>query len=66
MYQDGHYYEGEVLKGMKVRHGKGLYIGEDRLFEGYWKKNKLHGKILNIDEFGDYNISDYQNGIRYG
>jgi hypothetical protein len=35
-YQDGWYYEGEVIKGTEIYHGRGLLIGR-RLYEGYFK-----------------------------
>ena len=63
-YADG-YYEGEVLKGTEIRHGRGLWIGEC-LYEGYWRNDKRHGKGLFIFDDGNYTLGDFRDGKPYG
>ena len=53
------YYEGEVLKGTSIRHGRGLLIMYPVLMEGYWKNNKRHGRVLTISLSGVYDISEW-------
>ena len=40
-YYSGKYYEGEVIKGTTIRHGRGFLISET-FHEGYWKNDNYH------------------------
>ncbi len=58
-YQTGEYYEGEVLKGLGSRQGKGLWITKNFLYEGYWWRDVVHGKGLVIFQDGKFIIADF-------
>lgn len=42
-YEDGSYYEGEMILEFRDGFGK-LIFGNKGAYEGSWKMNKMHGK----------------------
>ncbi len=65
-YYNGNYYEGELIKGTEIKHGRGLYIAKDYIYEGYWKNDQYHGRGLKIYDDGGYFLCGWDNGEEYG
>jgi hypothetical protein len=60
-------YHGEFLKNTLIRHGRGLFIWEDRGFYlGYWKNDKRDGKGRNNYSNGNVYQGTYKNGKKEG
>ena len=60
-------YHGEFLKNTLIRHGRGLFIWEDRGFYlGYWKNDKRDGKGRNNYCNGNVYQGTYKNGKKEG
>ena len=66
VYENGEYYIGEYLNGL--RHGKGIlyYKNNTILYDGEFVKDKYEGKGKYIWEDGEYYIGEYLNGLRHG
>ena len=65
LFDDGRYYEGEVIKGTIIRQGRGFRYGPS-FYEGYWKNDQQHGKGLKIYQNGNYYLGDWQYSVNYG
>ena len=60
-------YHGEFLKNTLIRHGRGMFIWEDRSFYlGYWKNDKREGKGKNNYSNGNVYQGTYKNGKKDG
>ena len=60
-------YHGEFLKNTLIRHGRGLFIWEDKGFYlGYWKNDKRDGKGRNNYSNGNVYQGTYKNGKKEG
>ena len=60
-------YHGEFLKNTLIRHGRGLFIWEDKgYYLGYWKNDKREGKGRNNYSNGNVYQGTYKNGKKEG
>ena len=66
IYENGDYYIGQSLNGLK--HGKGIYYNKNNtiLYEGDFVLNKIEGKGKYYWENGEYYIGEWLNGHRHG
>jgi len=59
---NGNKYKGEHKNGM--REGKGIFKTKDRMYEGGWSLNKMHGKGKEYLQNGECYIVYFKNGQR--
>ena len=66
VYENGEYYIGDFLNGLK--HGKGkLYYKDNTIkYEGDFANDKYEGKGKYIYKSGNFYIGDFLNGLRHG
>ena len=60
-------YEGDWIKGMNIRQGKGACIWPDgSIYEGWWQYNKANGKGRLIHAYGDVYEGQWQDDKAHG
>ena len=66
IYENGHYYIGDIKEGKK--HGKGTEYrgGEEIVYEGEWIDDKYEGKGKLIEEYDHYYIGEFKKGKKHG
>ena len=52
--------------GTETVQGRGLFICDYYIYEGYWKNDKFNGKGLYIFDSGNYCLGDFTDGTRHG
>ncbi|CAI2373264.1 unnamed protein product [Moneuplotes crassus] len=60
------YYCGQWAIGTDSRSGRGIYVNDKELYEGFWYNNIQHGKGRQIFSNGTYYIGDFCAGVKEG
>lgn len=63
-FEDGVYRgESEQFGSNRLKHGLGVFLGTDRsVYEGFWFKDRKHGKGLEIQANKDKYFGDFVHG----
>ena len=65
-YEDGNYYIGEVVRGMRQGKGTQYYENGDILYEGDFVNDEPEGHGKMYYESGQYYIGQFKKGLRHG